>query len=57
MPQTRKAPEIQEFCSLLGMCHLNIGNLPQGKALFEQVLKLDPGNEDARQVLKQLTKP
>ena len=41
----------------LGMCHLNIGNLPQGKALVEQVLKMDAGNEDARQVLKQLTRP
>jgi hypothetical protein len=41
----------------LGMCHLNIGNLPQGRALVEQVRKLDPGNEDARQVLKQLARP
>jgi predicted CXXCH cytochrome family protein len=53
----KKSPGNPRILFALGMCHLNIGNLPQGKALFEQVLKLDPGNEDARQVLKQLTKP
>ena len=53
----KKSPGNPKILFALGMCHLNIGNLPQGKALFEQVLKMDPGNEDARQVLKQLTKP
>jgi len=53
----KKSPGNPRILFALGMCHLNAGNLPQGKALFEQVLKLDPGNADARQVLKQLTRP
>jgi len=50
----KKSPGNPRILFALGMCHLNIGNLPRGKTLFEQVLQLDPGNEDARQVLKQL---
>ena len=53
----KKSPGNPRILFALGMCHLNFGNLPQGRALVEQVLKLDPGNEDARQVLKQLTRP
>ena len=53
----KKSPRDPKILFALGMCHLNIGDLPRGKALFEQVLQLDPGNEDARQVLKQLSRP
>ena len=53
----KNSPRNPRILFALGMCHLNIGNLPRGKALLEQVLQLDPGNEDARQVLKQLPRP
>jgi Flp pilus assembly protein TadD len=53
----KKSPGNPRILFALGMCHLNMGNVPRGKALFEQVLQLDPRNEDARQVLKQLAKP
>jgi len=54
---SKKSPENPKILFALGMCHLNIGNRTQGKALLEQVLQLDPHNEDARQVLNQLTRP
>jgi predicted CXXCH cytochrome family protein len=53
----KKNPGNPRILFALGMCHLNMGNLPRGKALFEQVLQLDPGNEDARQLLKELARP
>lgn len=51
----KKNPGNLKALFALGLCHLKIGRLAQGKALLEQVIQLDPQNAEARQVLNQLT--
>lgn len=53
----QKNPGNPKILFALGISHLKMGNRIKGRALLERVLEIDPQNQDAKQVLKELTRP
>ncbi len=51
-----KNPQNPKVLFALGICYLKVGNIVKGRALLEQVVQLDPQNQEAKQILKQVTR-
>ena len=51
-----KNPGNSKILFALAICHLKVGNRDRGKAFLEQVLQLEPQNQDARKALADLTR-